>query len=256
MKNGIYKLIAVLCLSGSVYSQVGINTTTPDPTGVLDVNGEITVRDQPNLTVTANTMNVVVDTTGYGVNNGKVKLIPLNTSSTPLYNDIIVVKMPTSVQRGIIGIQGQVFIDNINLNLSQTVLLSPSSTYKITVTGKVPSYQVCDANLDVASYTGIQLERNGIILEDWSVKQRTTYNQEATVPVSSYPNRTHPLYLEYKEIVTGESAITYEIVGLVQHHGMEQSFSTVNYYFGQGTNGSGPFFGEGVGMMVIEIEEL
>ncbi|WP_292008561.1 hypothetical protein [Chryseobacterium sp.] len=60
MKKYIIAFIAIV-LSVNVYSQVGINTSTP--TSVLDINGDLRVRDIPASTSTED-ISLVADTSG------------------------------------------------------------------------------------------------------------------------------------------------------------------------------------------------
>lgn len=228
----------------NLYSQVGINTTSPDYT--LDVAGTVGIDTIPAMDNNPNAVVLAQDTI--------TKQIGYTSLSQPTsnYNEIYTYKMPSTISFTA-GSNGLIFKDDIDLGLSHTENL-PEGRYKLVITVKMPTYQMAGPDLDIASYVGITLSRNNVLLEDWAVKVRTYYNQDNTFAPYSYPNRKFPLFLEYKEIVEGPTTITYSVFGRVQHHGTDGG--TVNYYFGQGTFTPSPYFGSGVGILTVEVEKI
>ncbi|MGN7863650.1 hypothetical protein [Chryseobacterium sp.] len=183
------KIIALLLVFGSfsVYSQtgsVGINTSNPDPSAILDIKSSdkglliprIALQNETDITTIAspakglviyNTNSSLVNGEGFYINYGTpaaaqwTTFAPSNTNNYQLDNAYSSIAT-NSVTQAVSGSPSTTTINNIALGLAVTVTIPPLTTTQVIVTYSTPMGFTNPSIGSFGGYMGIRFLKNGI----------------------------------------------------------------------------------------------
>lgn len=172
-KNNIFRLLLlILVFQSSIYSQVGINTTTPTKT--LDVNGELRVRTLPSSSSVTQAL--------YADNDGNVV-----TSNKYVLTESEAAIASNPVDQYLTG--GGTIVNNINLGLSLSVFVPANKTCMVQINYSVPVGIASFSNS--TGYYGIRFLKDGVEYQPGSRKYSMIQNGAANmVTVSNVVSET------------------------------------------------------------------
>ncbi len=204
------------------FAQVGINTT--NPTKDLDINGELRIRNLPSMN---NSLDVL--TADVNGNTGKI-------SNLKFLKEVYFDEATSNIDRTIYT-DGQSTVNNVNLGLSNTVVIPAYVKATIIVSYSIP-VGLSGADDVVNGYYGIRFLKNGVEQQSGSRKysipdryKRYYYSTDTFSMVSAGTT--------YIEVIDNSAnpnsqSVTFSLNGYIEQG--HASTSTVEYRFNMWSN--------------------
>lgn len=278
MKRTFFTYLTTLVLSSVINAQVGINTSTPDPSAILDVQSSATKKGGvliPKVALTSETDvttinspatglmvysngGTIVTGDGFYVNYGTPASAMWRTYQqwTPgqyVLNDAYSTVATGSVKR--IGIVPGTVINNVPLGLSLAITIPPHSACRVVVTYSVPmgTYNTIPATASGFGYYGVRFLKDGT--EDPAGSRKYTIISSGS-GASSGMVTTGATYIGTEINNTGTAKIiTYTLNGYIELGLGASSITSTDITFNMSNtgDGGGPNFNWGYGSMTAQV---
>ncbi|MEI3789113.1 MULTISPECIES: hypothetical protein [unclassified Chryseobacterium] len=275
MKKTFFTLLTTVTLSTMSFAQVGINTTNPDPSAILDVESTASKKggvlipkaslgsETDGTTIVSPATGLMVYSNGGTITTGDGFYVNYGTPASPLwrtyqqwspaqyvlhntYNTVATAPVRRT------GLGPTTTINNVPLGLSLTVDIPPHSACRVIVTYSVPvgTYNVVPTNASGFGYYGVRFLRNGA--EDPAGSRKYTI-LPAGGGASSGMVSSGATYIAIETNATSTvKTITYDLNGYIELGG-GGSFTSTNIVFNMWDNIGNPNFNWGYGTMTAQV---
>ncbi|NML71545.1 hypothetical protein HHL23_17310 [Chryseobacterium sp. RP-3-3] len=276
MKKTFFTLLTIvaLALPAITYAQVGINTSTPDPSAILDVQSTATkkggllipkvslVNHTDGTTIASPATGLMVYSNGGTITTGNGFYVNYGTPASPLWrtyqqwtpalyilDDTYSVVATAPVKQT--GLLPSTIINNVPLGLSLTVNIPPHSACRVIVTYSVPvgTYSTVPINASGFGYYGVRFTKNGV--EDPSGSRKYSILPSGD-GASSGMVSSGATYIGIETNNTSAvQTVTYNLNGYIELG--NAGFTSTNMVFNMWDNIGNPNFNWGYGSMTAQV---